>query len=200
MGLLKNIIRFPFAWPFVLVYLCSKNKRKINLDIDAFQKVHAGKKPDNYLSAFYDEFTYFGEFRSLFYHRIGKWIKLISWIFPGQSHLGLDVPAAKLGGGVFIQHGYCTDLSAESVGEGLWLNQRVTVGWTKNGCPTIGNNVRIGTGAVIIGKVTIGDNVNIGANAIITHDVPSNCTVCPAESRIVKLNGERVDMGLKGQI
>lgn len=107
------------------------------------------------------------------------------------------MPASKLGGGVFVQHGYCTDLSAESVGEGLWINQKVTVGWNKDGCPTIGKNVRIGVGAVIIGKITIGDNVNIGANAIVTHNVPSNCTVCPAESNIIKLNGKRVDISLK---
>lgn len=40
--------------------------------------------------------------------------------------------------------------------------------------PVIGNNVFIGTGAVIVGNITIGDNVIIGANAVVTKDVPDN--------------------------
>lgn len=34
-------------------------------------------------------------------------------------------------------------------------------------CPTIGNNVEIGFGAVIIGDVEIADNIKIGANAVV---------------------------------
>ena len=35
----------------------------------------------------------------------------------------------------------------------------------------IGDNVFIGTGAVIKSFIKIGDNVRIGANAVVTHDV-----------------------------
>lgn len=41
--------------------------------------------------------------------------------------------------------------------------------------PTIGNNVFIGTGAVVIGPINIGDNEIIGANTVVTKDVPANC-------------------------
>ena len=41
--------------------------------------------------------------------------------------------------------------------------------------PTIGNNVFIGTGAVVIGNIRVGDDVLIGANSIVTKDVPDNC-------------------------
>ena len=40
--------------------------------------------------------------------------------------------------------------------------------------PEIGDNVFIGTGAVVIGAIKIGDNVIIGANVVVTRDVPSN--------------------------
>lgn len=40
--------------------------------------------------------------------------------------------------------------------------------------PTIGNNVFIGTGAVVIGPINIGDNAIIGANTVVTKDVPAN--------------------------
>ena len=104
----------------------------------------------------------------------------------GTTHISFDLPREKLGGGLFIQHGYCTDLSARSIGENCWINQKVCLGYQGNDCPTIGNNVRIGVGAVVIGGVTIGDNVNIGANAIVVHDVPSNCTVCSPAASIVR--------------
>jgi serine O-acetyltransferase len=71
------------------------------------------------------------------------------------------------------------------------VNQNVTVGWKGAGCPTIGNNVRIGTGAVVLGPIMIGDNVNIGANAIVMKDVPSNTTVVSPMAHICRRNGKK---------
>ncbi|MBR5685528.1 MAG: hypothetical protein IKX18_05175 [Muribaculaceae bacterium] len=107
----------------------------------------------------------------------------------GAILLGFDVPREKLGGGLFLQHGYCTDLSAREIGENCWINQRVTLGYKGDGCPIIGNNVTIGVGAVVIGDVKIGNNVRIGANAIVVHDVPDDCTVCSPAATIVKRRG-----------
>ena len=39
---------------------------------------------------------------------------------------------------------------------------------------TIGNNVWIGGGAIIMPGVTIGDNVVIGAGSVVTKDIPDN--------------------------
>lgn len=39
---------------------------------------------------------------------------------------------------------------------------------------TIGNNVWIGGGSIILPGVTIGDNVVIGAGSVVTKDIPSN--------------------------
>lgn len=41
--------------------------------------------------------------------------------------------------------------------------------------PVVGNNVFIGTGAVVVGDIKIGNNVIIGANSVVTIDVPDNC-------------------------
>lgn len=38
----------------------------------------------------------------------------------------------------------------------------------------IGENCRIGAGAVIVPGVTIGDNTVIGAGSVVTKDIPSN--------------------------
>ena len=43
--------------------------------------------------------------------------------------------------------------------------------------PTIGNNVTIGVGAVVIGGVKIGNNVKIGANAVVLHDAAKGETL-----------------------
>lgn len=42
---------------------------------------------------------------------------------------------------------------------------------------TIGNNVFIGNGAIILPGVTIGDNVIVGAGSVVTKSIPSNTVV-----------------------
>ena len=39
---------------------------------------------------------------------------------------------------------------------------------------TIGNDVWIGTGVIVLPGVTIGDGVVIGAGCVVTHDIPPN--------------------------
>ena len=48
------------------------------------------------------------------------------------------------------------------------------LGYTKIGRVTIGDNVFIGAGTVVLPGVTIGNNVIIGANSTVTKDIPSN--------------------------
>ena len=43
--------------------------------------------------------------------------------------------------------------------------------------PTILNGVTIGAGAKVLGPITIGNNSKVGAGAIVLKDVPDNCTV-----------------------
>ena len=81
----------------------------------------------------------------------------------------------KIGGGLFIQHGFSTYIAAESIGENCWINQQVTIGYKDNTTPpVIGNNVTITCGAKVLGPITIADNVTIGANAVVVKDLPPN--------------------------
>ncbi|PVU86494.1 hypothetical protein BB559_004282 [Furculomyces boomerangus] len=50
----------------------------------------------------------------------------------------------------------------------------------------IGNNVRVGGGAIILPGVTIGDNAVIGFGALVTKDVPANVLVVGNPAKIVK--------------
>lgn len=53
---------------------------------------------------------------------------------------------------------------------------------------TIGDNVWIGGGAVILPGVSIGDNVVIGAGSVVTKDIPSDTIACGNPCRVVREN------------
>jgi acetyltransferase-like isoleucine patch superfamily enzyme len=50
----------------------------------------------------------------------------------------------------------------------------------------IGRGCWIGTGSRIIGSVTIGDNVIIGAGSLVIRDVPNNAIVVGVPARVIK--------------
>ena len=63
--------------------------------------------------------------------------------------------------------------------------------------PTIGNNVYIGTGAILLGPITVGNNAKIGANSfVMMHDVPANSTVAGTPARLLRHDGKKVDRSL----
>lgn len=65
----------------------------------------------------------------------------------------------------------------------------------------IGDNVYIGTNAMIMPGVTIGDNVIIGAGAIVTHDIPSNVVAVGIPARPIKSIDEYCEVAIsKGQL
>lgn len=98
--------------------------------------------------------------------------KLFTFFYPGEKTLFIDT--RSIGSRLFIQHGFSTIISAESIGEECWINQQVTIGREFAFKPRIGNHVRICAGAIIVGDVEIGDNSIIAAGAVVTKNVPSN--------------------------
>ncbi|WMJ82275.1 sugar O-acetyltransferase [Clostridium sp. MB40-C1] len=53
---------------------------------------------------------------------------------------------------------------------------------------TIGNNVWIGGGAIVMPGVKIGDNVVIGAGSVVTKNIPSNMVAYGNPCRVVREN------------
>ncbi len=53
---------------------------------------------------------------------------------------------------------------------------------------TIGNNVWIGGGAILMPGITIGDNVVIGAGSVVTKDIPSDKIAYGNPCRVVRDN------------
>jgi maltose O-acetyltransferase len=50
----------------------------------------------------------------------------------------------------------------------------------------IGDNVWIGSGAIVLAGVTVGKNSVIGAGAVVTKDVPANVVVVGNPAKVVK--------------
>lgn len=107
-------------------------------------------------------------------------------------------PGAKIGEGFFIDHGSGVVIGETSeIGDNVTIYQGVTLGGTGHEKgkrhPTLGNNVVVGNGARVLGSFTVGDNGRIGAGAVVLSEVPPNSTVVGNPGRIVRQNGKRVD-------
>lgn len=115
------------------------------------------------------------EFRSLVIKRMKSSNRLqsilLSILFRPMTHLYINTD--DIGGGLYLQHGFSTIISAKKIGDNCFINQQVTIGFEGDKSPIIGNNVRICAGAKVIGGVTIGDNAIIGANAVVVKDIPA---------------------------
>jgi serine O-acetyltransferase len=144
--------------------------------------------------------------QAIVFHRLAHWLYCIGIPFVPRfiSHLnrfltGIEIhPGAKIGKGVFIDHGMGVVIGETAiVGDGTLIYQGVTLGGTGKETgkrhPTLGKNVIVGAGAKVLGNIQIGDNVRIGAGSVVLRDVPSNRTVVGIPGRIAHPTREAVD-------
>lgn len=107
-------------------------------------------------------------------------------------------PGATIGEGFFIDHGSGVVIGETTeIGKNVTIYQGVTLGGTGNEKgkrhPTLGDNVVVGNGARILGSFTVGQNSRIGAGAVVLREVPPECTVVGNPGRIVRQAGRKVD-------
>ena len=129
---------------------------------------------------------------------------LLARIFSQISRFftGIEIhPGAKIGRRFFIDHGSGVIIGETAeIGDDVTLYQGVTLGGTgkEKGKrhPTIGNRVMISAGAKILGSITIGDNAKVGAGAVVLREVPPNTTVVGVPGRVVVQDGVRVKSGV----
>ncbi|NLX71252.1 MAG: serine O-acetyltransferase [Clostridiales bacterium] len=144
-------------------------------------------------------------FHAVLMHRVAHWFynkgfKLIARLISQFSRFmtGIEIhPAAKIGEGLFIDHGMGVVIGETAeIGDNVTIYQGATLGGTGKETgkrhPTIGNNVVISTGAKVLGPFKVGDNSKIGANAVVLSEVPPNCTVVGVPGRIVRKDNKRV--------
>ncbi len=106
---------------------------------------------------------------------------------------GIEIhPGARIGKGLFIDHGMGVVIGETAeIGDNVTLYQGVTLGGTGKQTgkrhPTLGNNVLVSAGAKVLGAITIGDNARIGGGAVVLKDVPPNTTAVGVPARVVAM-------------
>lgn len=94
---------------------------------------------------------------------------------------------ASFGKGFVILHSVGVVINTRiKGGENIYLESGVVIGETKRGCPVLGNNIFIGSGAKIVGDITIGNNVTIGANAVVNKSFPDNVVIGGVPAKIIR--------------
>ena len=142
---------------------------------------------------------------AIWFHRIAHrlwgwgWLVLARFVsHVGRALTGIEIhPAAKLGPGLFIDHGMGVVIGETTeVGENVTLFHGVTLGGTslkrEKRHPTLGNNVVVGAGAKILGAFKIGDGSRIGAGSVVVREVPPNSVVVGVPGRVTYRDGQRV--------
>lgn len=73
-----------------------------------------------------------------------------------------------------------------SIGAGTQIEVNTVIGQTHDGkVPKIGRNCLIGANSVLVGSIVLGDNVKVGAGAVVVQNVPSNCTVVGVPAKVI---------------
>lgn len=173
----------PHIWIPLISYIFSSNKEKIQKDVKQWI-IYTNMRHLGFIHSLSHLLVFEKPFRNIYYRRIGLIGKFLNILIPGEKTL--FITPHEIGGGFFIRHGYATFINSYKIGENCTVHQCTTIGDSGKGIPTIGNNVTIGTGAIILGPITIGDNVTISAGAIVVNDIPSNCIVIGNKAKIIK--------------
>jgi serine O-acetyltransferase len=115
---------------------------------------------------------------------LARWLSQLSRLFTGiEIH-----PGATIGKRFFIDHGAGVVIGETAeIGDDVTLYQGVVLGGVssekKKRHPTVGNEVVIGAGAIILGPITIGDCSKVGANSVVLKDVNPRTTVVGVPAR-----------------
>jgi len=136
---------------------------------------------------------------ALWFHRVSHflWRRRLRLLARCISHIsrfltGIEIhPGAKIGRRFFIDHGAGVVIGETAeVGDDVLMYQGAGLVGTslkkEKRHPTIGNNVVIGTGAVVMGAITVGDGARIGAGSVVIREVPPGATVVGIPGRIVE--------------
>lgn len=124
--------------------------------------------------------------------------KLVSAIYRllrrrARVRYGIELYAtAKVGTGVQIAHHGTIVIHPRAVlGDRCLIRQGVTIGGVNEAShravPTLGSDVEVGAGAVLVGDVKIGDGARIGPNAVVTRNIPEGAIVSAPSPRIMAM-------------
>lgn len=105
---------------------------------------------------------------------------------------GIDIhPGARIGGGIFIDHGTGIVIGETAVIESeVSILHGVTLGGTGKATgkrhPDVGPGVLLGAHCTVLGNIRIGAHAKVGAGSVVLEDVPMRCTVAGVPARVVR--------------
>lgn len=136
---------------------------------------------------------------ALWWHRVAHflWRHHLKLTARLTSHLarfltGIEIhPGAKVGRRLFIDHGMGVVIGETAeIGDDVLIYQGVVLGGTSlskgKRHPTLGSNVVIGAGAIVLGNIIVGDDARIGAGSVVVKAVPPAATVVGIPGRVVE--------------
>ena len=143
-------------------------------------------------------FAYAKGFHALEWQRISHalWCggrEEIATFLEGRANdvFAIDIhPGAKIGRGVFIDHGTGIVIGETAVvGDDVSMLHGVTLGGTGKDSgdrhPKIGAGVLLGTGATVLGNVVVGAGARIAAGSVVLREVAPHTTVAGVPARMV---------------
>ncbi len=127
-------------------------------------------------------------------HRLWSWklcflARLLSHV--NRALTGIEIhPGATIGRRFFIDHGMGVVIGETTeIADDVVLYQGVTLGGTslekKKRHPTLDRGVVVGAGAKVLGALRVGENARIGSGAVVVKDVPPGATVVGLAGRIL---------------
>ncbi|MBE5750756.1 MAG: serine O-acetyltransferase [Clostridiales bacterium] len=166
--------------------------------------IRAAKQNDPAARSKFEIWLTYSGVKALSWHRFAHFLYKIKlrllarWASQFARFLtGIEIhPAAKIAGGVFIDHGTGVVIGETAeIEEGVIIYQGVTLGGTGKQTgkrhPTIKKGAVISAGAKVLGGFTVGEYAKIGAGAVVLKEVPPYATVVGVPGNVVRINGEK---------
>ena len=189
------ILNYPRTLPVYLCVICSKQKHLIKADVARWKEIDGTNF--NFFESLNWYMTYKKEFRNLIQHRF----KHPSYTFISLMHFAiarvlwkpletLYIYTKDIGGGLYIQHGFSTIISAKKIGENCRIYQQVTIGYKGEFNPVLEDNVSVTCGAKVLGDVTMHSNSLAAAGAVVVKDVPENAIVGGIPAKVISYKDE----------
>ena len=168
--------------------------------------INFAKKSDPAARSKFEIWLTYSGVKALSWHRVARFFYKIHFRLLARMlsqwakfRTGIEIhPAAKIAGGVFIDHGEGVVIGETAeIEEEVIIYQCVTLGGsgkeTGKRHPTIKKGAVISAGAKVLGGFTVGEYAKIGAGAVVLKEVPPYATVVGVPGIVVRINGEKTD-------
>ena len=186
------VVNYFRTLPVFLCVLSSRQKHLIKKDIVRWNQING--IDFSLFESLNWYLTYYKEFRNLLLHRfkhpsrsiIQYVIARILWN-PMES---LYIYTKDIGGGLYIQHGFATIISAQKIGENCRIYQQVTIGYKGDSSPVLEDNVSVTCGAKVLGNLTMHSHSLAAAGAVVLKDVPEKAIVGGVPAKVIGYKDE----------